>query len=218
MRFCLLALAPMFLIGCDNEEDEVLPVDVAEAFPFDGAPTWEFMNANQSVSYKLIGILDQTRNDDDEIFTIRYTKMCMAVDASCVDGELVRAISWSNDPVEGVAIHSVNNSGVQTEFDPPLALAASEMYYDDTMITETAGFTWTSTLVTSEECPVAITGGIDADCLRISLSDGGMGETNAGLVGEYWAVAGYGVVAMDVAADQGRWELVDYDECSDDCY
>ena len=211
MRFGFLILAPLALFACDTEEDETGPVDVSEAFPFDGNPTWEFLNASETVSYKLIGTVSKDRSYDI-IYTIKYVKHCMAVDTTCVDDELVRAISLSNDPNDGVYLHSVNDAGVETVFEPPLALAAAEMYQNDQMITQTAGFTWTSTLVSTEDCPVVITGGIADKCLRLSLSDGGMGETNSGLVGEYWATAGYGIVAMDVASDPGRWELRDFDE------
>jgi len=209
MRFGLFILAPLALIACETEGDETAPVDVTEAFPFDGNPTWELMNENTAVTYQLVGSLAQDR-DDANIYTIRYAKRCMAVDPTCVDDELVRAISLSNDPNTGVYLHSVNDAGVETVFEPPLAIAAAEMFQNDQMITQTAGFTWTSTLVSTEECPVVITGGIADQCLRLSISDGGMGETNAGLVGEYWATAGYGIVAMDVASDEGRWELRDY--------
>jgi len=211
MRLALFVLSPIVFIGCAGEAEETLPFDVSEAFESTENAEWEFMNENPAVSYKLIGTLAVDRADAD-VYTVKYAKHCMANDASCETGELVRAISWSNDALNGVLIHEINDAGVETVFEPPLALAASEMYNADFMVTETAGYTWTSTLVASETCPVDITGGIGEDCLRISLSDGGMGATNPALVGEYWAVSGYGIVAMDVASDEGRWKLLDYTE------
>jgi len=214
MRFVLFALAPMMFFGCETTEDETGPVDMSEAFPVGGNSSWEFLNANATVSYTLIGSLAQDRTDES-LYTIKYVKHCMAVDETCVEGELVRSLTLSNDANNGVLIHGTNDAGIETVYEPPLTMAAAEMYQSDQMITQTAGFTWTSTLVATEECPVVITGGIAEQCVRISLSDGGMGETNSGLVGEYWATAGYGIVAMDVASDEGRWELRDYAEGED---
>ena len=217
MRLGLIVVSPLIFFGCDGADDAgSLAVDMTEVFHSTGTPTWEFLNANPAVSYKLIGTLAQDRGDEN-VYTVKYAKMCMAVDDSCNDGELVRAISWSNDAVDGVLVHELNDGGVETTFDPPLAMATPEMFLSDQVVTQTAGMIWTSTLVSSEECPVLITGGITDSCLRISLTDGGAGATNSGLVGEYWAVAGYGIVAMDVASDEGRWELLDYECDAEDC-
>jgi hypothetical protein len=65
--------------------------------------------------------------------------------------------------------------------------------------------TYTSTFdVIVSECPIQW---VDTwtGCPKITLSDGG---AEAPLAGEYYAIGGYNVVAMELTGDTGQWQLL----------
>ena len=229
------ALAVILLTGCPPKEN---PYGYGgtlmyEFFPFDGIRTWEFISTNEDLPHTMVATMREIDPDAKEPkdgitrYTVDYSKHCRGASADCVEGELIRTITWSSDLEEGVRVHDYEDpiSG-PVEFQPPILIAPEKMERDDTAVTETGGFTWTTTLIATEMCPVHMN--VDwPDCIHFSLDDGdGDDTTNAGLVGEYWAIVGYNVVAVQLLAELtvvddvevGQWQLSGHDcEPLEDC-
>jgi hypothetical protein len=229
------ALAVVLLAGCPPKQN---PFGYGgtlmyEFFPFDGLRTWEFISTNEELAYSLVAIMQEAdpeaKEPKDGIsrYTVDYTKHCRGADATCFEGEVIRTITWSSDIQEGVRIHDYEDpSSGLIEFEPPILIAPEKMERDEEAVTDTGGFTWTSTLLGTESCPVKMN--VDwTDCVHFSLDDGdGDDSTNPGLVGEYWAIVGYNVVTVQLNSDMvivddeevGQWQLSSHNcEPLEDC-
>ncbi len=229
------ALAVILLTGCPPKQNPYSygGTLMYEMFPFDGIRTWEFVNTDEELSYSMIATMreqdPEAKEPKDGVprYTIDYAKHCRGADPDCYEGEIMRTITWSSDLTEGVRIHDYEDTNGLIEFGTAIQLAPSEMERDDVEETKTDGYTWTSTLIGAENCPVRMN--VDwEDCMHLVLDDGdGDDTTNTGLVGDYWAIAGFNVVAILLTADittgpedeeWGQWELTDH-ECEplEDC-
>ncbi len=204
---CLLAIG-----ACDKENPYTFSgTDMYELFPFDGdVRTWEYINVDESLSYRLVAktrIEDPVEGGSYRIYNVDYTTDCVQTDPTCVEDELIRTVGISSDVVNGVLIHTVESNGSVINYDPPLALADKEMKPGDTVVTETDGQTFTATFVGVEFCPVRLN--VDwRDCAHITLEDGDADPlTNADIVGDYWAIAGQNIVAIQLSLDTDQWQL-----------
>jgi hypothetical protein len=171
-------------------------------FPFDGARSWEFVSSDATLSHKIVAELDpnsQVTGDGIEIFSIDYWLECLEEGPLCDGEEPLRTVKWSADQTLGVAIHA---SGADS-WDPPVVIASPKMAVGDTAVTESGGVTFTSTFDSITGCPVKWTDAWD-ECVRILVDDGGAGVD---IAGEYFAVVGYNVVAMQLTGDTGQWQL-----------
>jgi len=222
------ALAVVLLTGCLPKEN---PFGYGgtlmyEYFPFDGIRTWEFISTDEDLPHTMVATMREpdpdakAPKDGINLYTIDYSKHCRGADGSCIEGDLIRTITWSSDLEDGVRIHDYEDATTGLiEFNPPILIAPEKMERDETAVTDTGGFTWTSTLIATETCPVHMN--VDwTDCIHFSLDDGdGDINTNPGLVGDYWAIVGYNVVAVELAAEVsmvdgeevGQWQLSDHD-------
>lgn len=203
------ALALLLLAACTSGKDRYTYSgwDMPAYFPFDGERTWEMVNAQTSVSYKLIGVLQpEEQVDSDFLHAIRWTKECVGADETCVDGELVRAVTWSVSAALGARIHSYDEGSGTVVLDPPLVIAESEMKRGDIAETQTAGATWASENLGVEACPVRWN--VDwQDCLHLQVT----GSASGPLAGDYWVITSYNAVAFEVTGDPGRWELSNHE-------
>jgi hypothetical protein len=175
-------------------------------FPFDGERSWEFISTDTTVGRKIVSTLDSTPEDgaSHTIYTITSTRECLDVDPDCKGTELLRDVRWSADQTDGVLIHSWDEGGTNTTFDPPLQLALPRMAVGEVAETQTNGVTYTSTFQAITDCPVQWT---DAwtECVQLVVDDGGAGTAPAGT---WFAVSGYNVVAFQLTGDTGQWELL----------
>lgn len=211
--FALVALT-----ACDGPQVEFRGTKMQQLFPFDGLRTWEYISTDESVPHKLVGRMRSMEPEVMEgmnVYTVDYTKFCLANDPGCVDGDPVRTVKWASDEIKGVYIMEWSEGGGSAvTFEPPLMFADVEMKRDDTIETETGGAVWRLALDGFEECPVRMQ--VDwPECARLSLTaDGGTG--GQGLAGQYWAARGQNLVAMQIEGEGGTWELSKV-TCEEDC-
>jgi len=203
-----LILAVMLSTGCGGSAYQYAGYSMDDFFPFDGERTWEYINTDITIPYKVIATLDSEHRTEGstKIYAVDYDKECLdPTSKDCVDEGYLRTVEWSSDPTDGVMLHSLTDILGKTNFTPPITLAASRMAVGDTVVTNTDGVTFTATFdVIASECPIQW---VDTwtDCPKITLDDGGAG---AALAGEYYAIGGYNVVAMELTGDTGQWQLL----------
>jgi hypothetical protein len=179
-------------------------------FPFDGQRSWEFVNDDASLPYKLTAALDPVYEEQNEgvtrVFTIEYAMECVSTDAGCEDGPYrTRYVKMSSDSTYGTLLYGYDSEASgPVQFSPPVVFTDANSKVGQVEETETGGTTWTSTFSSIEPCPVKNTDQWD-ECVHFVLDDGGAGTP---LAGEYWAVAGYNVVAMQLAEDAEKWQLL----------
>ena len=207
----LLLLPLAAAIACTPPAEELPTTLVWDAFPFDGNRTWEFINTDDTVSYKLVAETREVKPDDSadySVYTVDYSVDCVAADATCEQGELLRSIGWSSDAQNGVMIHSFENQNFGVDYEPPIWLSDSDARVGVPLTTMTDGFEWTATLEGFEHCPVWLNADWGPNCAHFSLDDGDMtGGVNHGLTGHYWAIDGQGVVAIQLDGEAGMWQL-----------
>jgi len=204
----------MLLAGCAPPDNyEFSGTIVWDLFPFDGNRTWEFINTDETVTYKLKaqtrpGDPDSELSDLYNIYRVDYMTNCVASDPSCVEDEIIRTVGWSSDVQNGVLIHSFQQDSWDVVYDPPIQVSAPEMLVDETLTTVTDGFNWTSTLVGFEHCPVHMNVDWGPNCGHFTLDDGDGDElSNFGLSGDYWAIKGQNVVSLLLLGETGDWQL-----------
>lgn len=221
MRIGLILIGAALLAGCDQPEIENPGEPMWSYFPFDGVRTWEFISSDMSLTFKRKAAMRSTEPDvldGVNTYPIDYHVICVQNDPDCVTG-VERSLSWSSDKVDGVYIWEwTEGQNPTVYFDPPLHVADAEMKVGEVLTTETAGYTFTSTLTAFEECPIRYQGG-PAKCARITISDGDDDpETGKGLVGDYWAGTNYNIVGFQFPEDEGVWQLSSHvcDDCAAD--
>jgi hypothetical protein len=192
---------------------------VWELFPFDGSRTWTYINTDLELSYKMVAtsVLEPEVRDQKNVYTVAYTQDCIANDPYCT-GAVMRKIQWSSDIEDGVFIWGyVIGEGTIQELDPPIQVALDTEKRDQFVDTDTAGATWTSTLVGEEPCPIAMNADWD-DCsqFEITVAGGAADFDGYPIAGKWWATKGNGVAAMEIVTDPGQWQLDDID-CQDEC-
>ena len=195
--FMLLMLA----MGCDTGGDSIRGESMAPYFPFDGDREWSFLSEDTTVTYRLLGteLVEETINDS-VVYGVEYAKDCFGNDTSCVDGEFVRGFQMST--AGGIFVHSFEDNSGKTTFDPPVQIAASNVFINDEAVTDTDGQTFTSTYNGTTDCPVKLNANWDG-CAHFTVTTSG----NSGFAGELYALPGYGIVAFDMVADNGMWQL-----------
>jgi hypothetical protein len=225
MRNLFVSLLPFAFAACTPVAGGDIPSvgeDVTPDFQFrsDAIGHWEYINLDESVSYKLYA--DQNEGVESsptgQIFAVNWTKECVAEDPYCIDG-VGKTVKWEVDLGKGVfitgkqdAADENGNIAPEVDYAPPIQLASGDMEPGDTISTVTNGFTFTSTYQGYDTCPVRwSTANWGDECVKLSLSDGDVDPvTNEGLVGDYWAILGFNLVAFQGDTDDDIWELNDY--------
>jgi hypothetical protein len=198
------------LMGCPQTGPIFSGEDSSIYFPFDGSRTWEFINADPSVTYKLVvtQLPDPASSDFGNVYSLEQRVACVAADPDCLDQELVRTTLWSSSGTKGVFLHGVIVGGTETTVKPPITVADEEMLVDEEpWETATSDGSWTSDLVLKEPCPVVLSTDWDS-CAVFEVDDAGTSSIHDNAAGTYWANVGYNVVAFDLTDDGlDRWEL-----------
>lgn len=215
-----MKLAPLVwlgLMGCKPPGIILQPTDLWDMFPFDGQRTWEYQSTNVDLPYKLIATsnLEPDKKGNINIYTVQYWTECVGADPECVDGEVLYQIKWSSTVTDGTQIHAYDVGNGFIELDPPLLLAPEEgMLRDDVVETETGGQLWTSTYKGIQSCPIAMTAEWD-QCAVLEVVTEGDG---APIAGTYWVTRGNGTAALELAHEEGQWQLASIDcEPLEDC-
>lgn len=200
------------LVACDGGTTTFRGTQISGYFPYDGQRTAEYVNeAPEEVPWKLVveKIEPTERVGDLEIVTFEWSKK----EGSDITG-IVGSVKWSSVDGDGVQIHgySVGTDAFVT-FDPPVQVSDDDDYMKvgESVTTETGGYTFTSTFVGVEDCPVQW--GLDwEDCLHFTIDDGD-GDDNAGPIfaGDYWVVQRYGPAWMHLTGYEAKWNLAHYE-------
>lgn len=206
---CALAVA-----GCDPPAPTYQGFVMATFFPFDGERWWMYTQEGTEDRLKatLDPVYDETA-DGARVYTVTYTIECPddAADDCVADPYRISQIKWSSDDEVGVMIHGVSGEATgEVVFNPPIQLAGKYGKIDDTVTTETGGLTWVGTFQDRVDCAVPYSAEFD-DCVLIHLDDDGDPTTPGThpLHGDYYAIAAWNVVAMQLTDDVDRWQLID---------
>lgn len=211
-----MTLALLSLAGCGGNSFEFGGSPVWELFPFDGERTWEYISTDQALSYKLkvTSLLEPEVIGGVNVYTVDYTTECVRNDEECITGTVLYQLRWSSTVTDGVQLHGFSVDGGQLQaFEPPILVTEPDAERDDAFVTDAAGFTWTSTLLGVEECPISLNASWDECSLFEIVAEGGDGWP---IAGKYWMTKGNGTAAMEITGEAGRWELSDL-ECAGEC-
>ncbi len=177
-----------------------------EFFEFDGAcRSWDFAIEDNSLPYKMVGVLQpevQTGEDGfTRIYTIDYRTSCVGSE-ECEDDVLLRSVTLSSSTSLGTLVYAFDVDGSSPmSFDPPVQITEGRME-----ATQTVSSTSGSTTVNSEMAQLAACDIVWDDwegCALLDIDDGGA----AGLTGTWTIAPGWNIVAWDLDADSARWRI-----------
>jgi hypothetical protein len=199
------------LFACGAEDQEaVSDFNLHETMPFEGERSWEFISTDDELGWAMIAELrglDETFTDRD-VYLVDYKADCRTEGIDCEEGEILRTIAWSSDAANGVQLHAFMQGPANITYDPPIEVMPASMGTSTPVETVTDGFSWTSTLIGFEHCPTRMPQNWGAGCAHFVLEDGdGDSWSNEGLAGDYWAIAGQGIVAIQLEGSEHLWEL-----------
>jgi hypothetical protein len=198
-------LTTLVLLACTGTQPAFKGTQMEEYFPLDGERRAAYGSFEGGNGYDLVvtKVLPTESADGVEIVTFEHSNE--------ETGEILGAVKWSNS--EGVQIHGYrpDASSDFVTFDTPVIFATEYMMRNDAVTTETNGFTFTSTLVGFEDCPV-LWGQSWTDCAHVRLDDGDGDDASGPLfAGDYWLVTRYGPAWMTTTGVVENWNLKDYD-------
>ncbi|MEQ1570963.1 MAG: hypothetical protein ABMA64_35365 [Myxococcota bacterium] len=201
--------------GCDGYSPVFTGSPVWQMFPFDGEREWNYVSTDQTIPYKMVVTSDGVAEviGGENVYTLRYTKGCVAASEECVDGDLLYQLRWASNATYGTFVYAFDAGDGFQDFDPPVQITLDTMKRDDVVETSTAGANWSSTMRGIEPCPIRMSANWP-ECGAFSVeTDGGDGFP---LAGDWWAVAGNGVAAFQLPSDTGQWQLSSF-ECAGEC-
>lgn len=182
----------------------------SEFFPMDGDRQATYVSEDETVTASLnVEKIEPSETIDDlEVVTFEYS---LSGDSLTIVG----AVKWSAAAGHGIKIHawSEGPAGEFTVFDSPILVTNERDYANvgEVVTTTTNGYTFTSTFVGFQDCPVQW--GLDWEgCLHLTIDDGD-GDPSAGpfFAGDYWLVTRYGPAWMKLTGNTEKWNLIDYD-------
>jgi hypothetical protein len=222
----LLALSVAALPGCPGGTPNPVGYEgysMEDFFPFDGQRSWTFVNADASVPNRVVVTLDPAYEEASSgalVYTISYGIECpsdseddsgLEEPDACAEGPWrVRSVKWSSDSTLGTLIHAIDTESTgEVAFDPAIQVTDDRGQLDALETTETGGATWYSRFTEVTDCPVLFTDEWD-QCVNIHLDDDNDATTPGThpIHGDYYAVAGWNVVAFQLTNDSDRWELL----------
>jgi hypothetical protein len=202
------------LLACSGGDTTYKGTQMSEYFPYDGSRQAEYFNEDvDNVTWKMVvDKLEPTEMMGNyEVVTFEWSNYDNA--------EIVGAVKWSSGSGDGIHIHGfAEGTGEFVMFDPPIAFTDDSDYMQvgASVTTETGGYTFTSTYVGNESCPVQW--GLDWEgCVHIRLDDGD-GDDMAGpnFAGDYWLVQRYGPAWMHLTGYTEKWNLARYEWSGDE--
>ena len=201
----LLLLAIPLLPACDSETTGSTAVNTSTFLGLEAGRAWDYGSD-----------IDEEWPDEDSLYTTLRTE-----EASDDSGAIPFVFSEGLEDAPAtefmtvtigaesdgsVAIHSVDQGGVETAFDPPAVLGPASWDAGDSTSTETSyggtSVTWTVDLAERGEHEVHY--GTFPDVARLEIDDGG----GTPLGGTWWLGADVGVVRIECEGDIGDIELI----------
>lgn len=195
----------MFLLGaCEGPTYSYGGYNMPDHFPLDGEREWEY--SNESADYTLL--VEKQEEQAGGLITLRHSN-----DDTL---DIFFEVTWSTDDVDGVRIHSyedVAHSGEKVTFNPPVQFMERKNIPGDIIITETGGYTFTSTFDNVEGCGTYwVPDWEEEDCLKMVLDDGDNDpSTNSFITGDYWLVTRFGAALFETDHYGLMWNLSDHD-------
>lgn len=205
----MAVLSLLLLVACPGTPPTYTGTKITpDYFPMDG-DLWSYINQDPSIDWVMNAEKVEpveTLEDGTEVWTWEY---------SVEEGDLLARVKWSSKGGEALRIHAWSEgTGDFVVFDPPIALTPDDGYMlrDESVTTETGGYTFTSTLVGQETCDTQWYPEGNWECAHFILDDGD-GDDMAGpfFAGEYWLVPRYGIAWMKITGYAEKWDLADYD-------
>jgi hypothetical protein len=205
----LIRAFPLAFAGCGGTVDPSAPIRTSNFFPMDGERTAVYVSDDGATTDTLeVTKLEPTEAmDGREVVTFEH---------AFSDGTVKGAVKWASSAGEGIRIYGYRDGpdGDFTMFDTPVLVTSQNDAENlgDSVRTTTDGYTFTSTLLGFENCPVPW-GGLDwTGCMHLKIDDGDGDDTTGPLfAGEYWLVTRYGPAWMKLTGDREKWKLADYD-------
>jgi len=223
-RPSIVLFAGLLLGACENEI-QYSGFDMDDFFPVDGTERgWVMDNMDTSEQYVLdIAFLGEPEvvDGDVEVFTFDASRRCIEGVEECGAGPAF-SYGMSVEPLDGIRLHHYSVDGADpVVFDTPMVLAKDKMARGDTVTTDNVdGHSFTVTFVDLEreldddgqptelapELGCDQTLRVNWECAHLKVE-----STPAGhwLAGDWWAAAGYNVVAFKRTNDSGKWRTID---------
>ncbi|MCK6521973.1 hypothetical protein L6R49_11080 [Myxococcota bacterium] len=224
----LLGLVALSASACTGSPIGYSGYDMPDHFPLDGKRSWEYSNPATTWKLNVVMLESSEIIENAEVKTLEYY--------DDVNGMLLMRSRWSSDSSKGILLYSyevlaeggqgggdtgTDDSGDTGDtggamgpaeavtFDPPIQFGDRNNLPQESIVTETAGGTWTSTFEAVEKCPNNWVGGDNTwDCLRVVLDDGdGDSTTGAKIAGTYWIAPRYGMSWFQLTGDADKWIL-----------
>lgn len=192
-----MRLLPLALLaaGCTGNTVEFPGTNMTGFFEFQEnlGYQWQFASDDTSLDYRMVSeIEDYLIVDGKTHYTMVYRKDCINPNnVECPQDEVIRTLTMSSD-FSGVLVYGVDD---QT-FDPPIVLSEQFMKVGDSVTTGA----YTSSMPDIGECPVRLPNW--TNCAQFDVTGG-----DTALVGTYWAIQNFNIVAIEWADQPGRWEL-----------
>ena len=187
---------------------------MADFFPFDGERTWTFVQegVEHHLEAKLNTAFATVEGDNTRIYDVDYSLVCPeGSEETCTPAaHRFSKIRWSAGSGDGALIHGIVGENGEQTFDPPIALTDDRGSIGSVVTTETGGATFIGRFDDIVPCPISYTDEWE-QCIKVRLDDDDDAATpgNHPLHGDYYAVAGYNIVAMQLTDDAALWELYD---------
>jgi hypothetical protein len=195
--------------GCDGPITDCGPTKTAQFFPTDGQRAATYASDDARIADTLeVTKLDPTETiDGHDVVTFEHTFS---------DGTVKGAVKWASSRGEGIRIYGYREGpdGDFTMFDPPVLVTPENDRENPggSVTTTTDGYTFTSSFVDFEDCPVPWGDRPWTGCMHLKIDDGD-GDDTIGpfFAGDYWLVTRYGPAWMKLTGDSATWTLADYD-------
>jgi hypothetical protein len=206
----MIASLLIVLAACDGTTVTKSGTRTAQFFPMDGQRTAVYVNEDTGITENLeVSKIEPTESiDGREVVTFEHS---LSGASLTVKG----AVKWASAPGEGIKIYGFRDGpdGDFTMFDTPVLVTSENDTENpgESVTTTTNGYTFTSTFIDFEDCPVQW--GLDwTGCMHLKIDDGDGDDTTGPIfAGEYWLVTRYGPAWMKLTGDGQKWNLADYD-------
>jgi len=196
MRTSLLLSA--VLMGCSGSSYQYAGHDVYKYYPLDGERAWEYATADEDWQLEVNKVTPTTMVDDVEVVTLEYSVKEPYV--------LLYGVDWSSSSSDGVMIHGyqVEETAESLTFETPIRFAKHEMVSGEENVTETDGYSFTSSFLSVETCYNHWTTD-DWQCLHFEVTEDSGAEFP--FLGEYWIATRWGASAILSPGYENEWIL-----------
>lgn len=202
-----LWIVAIAMIGCKPAPPVNQGEDMLRFFPFEQNKDckWDFAHEDTLLEHSMSAeVTNFEFQDGIDYFEVTFVKECRGASPTCVEGELIRKMYWTVRGGLGIKLEGMDTPGATYTFDPPIQFADRYMKRGSVTESSTGGATYTSTLVEFGDCPVSLATFDRCAKFELTSADGGVDE----VLGTYWAINSFNIVAIDWPDQNGMWQLV----------